>query len=64
MSKQPGEEILDYALKVFSEKELAALLPRQFEDFVLLLNDRINDDPTPPTVEELVKLKALALFES
>lgn len=59
MPKQPGEDILDLALQVFSESELAALLPRQFEDFVLMLNDRLRDGPGIPDADELARLKWL-----
>jgi hypothetical protein len=44
---------------VFSEEGLAALSPRQFEDFVLMLNDRLRDGPGQPTVDELARMKWL-----
>jgi hypothetical protein len=64
MPKQPGEDILDLALTVFTDSELAELSPRQFEDFVLMLNARLREGTGQPTAFELARLKWLATARS
>jgi hypothetical protein len=60
MELPSSADLLTLALKVFTNDELASLLKRQFEDFVLILADRLHEDPKPPLVEELEVIKMLA----